>query len=133
MNHPLVDVALTQADTEEILGFCDSEALLVGGQSLAFWALYYRLIEDNLKPAENRKRLLQAVERVASLAHDKALIDVFERFALDPLEAVPGDRIAIEEFQAKRWPQVIATAQDLKRKYAARHARQQAAKLPKPE
>jgi hypothetical protein len=48
-------------------------------------------IEDNLKPAENRKRLLQAVERVGSLAHDKALIDVFERFALDPLEAVPCD------------------------------------------
>jgi hypothetical protein len=87
-------------------------------------------IEGNLKPAENRKRLLQAVERVASLAHDKALIDVFERFALDPLEAVPGDRIAIEEFQV---PQIIATAQDLKRKYAARHPRQQAAKLPKPE
>jgi len=64
-------------------------------------------IEGNLKPAENRKRLLQPVERVASLAQDEALIDVFERFALDPLEVVPGDRIAIEEFQV---PQIIATA-----------------------
>jgi hypothetical protein len=43
-NEPtLVEVALTQADTEEILSFCDSDALLVGGQSLAFWAFYYRL------------------------------------------------------------------------------------------
>jgi hypothetical protein len=264
MNQSLVEVALTQADTEEILGFCDSEALLVGGQSLAFWAFYYRLgptgvlgdyittdadfignqavakrlnrhlnwtlwlprpgdatpqsakltqrvgpngvkqidflhfihgletkavqqrgvavhlkvgatirilhpldvlesrlrnlqtlpskqnsvgvaqarlaiqvvrtfIEDNVKTAENRRRLLQAVERVASLAHDKALIDVFERYALDPLEAVPAERIAIEEFHAKRWPQINATAQDLKQRHAARHARQQAAKLPKPE
>jgi hypothetical protein len=60
----------------------------------------------------------------ASLAHDKALIDVFERFALDPLETVPADRITIEEFQAKRWPQMNATAQDLKQEHAARHARQ---------
>jgi hypothetical protein len=92
------------------------------------WARAF--IEDNLKPTENCKRLLQAVERVASLAHDKALIDVFARYALDPLETVPADRIAIEEFQAKRWPQITATAQDLKQEHAARHARQQAAKAP---
>jgi hypothetical protein len=40
--------------------------------------------------ALNHKRLLQAVERVASLAHGKQLIDVLERYSLDPLEAVPG-------------------------------------------
>jgi hypothetical protein len=43
MNQPLVEGALTQADTEEILSFCDSDALSVGGQSPAFWAFYYRL------------------------------------------------------------------------------------------
>jgi hypothetical protein len=262
MNSPLVEVALTHADTEEILRFCDSEALLVGGQSLAFWALHYLLqptgvlgeyittdadfignqavakrlnrrlrwtlwlprpddatpqsakltqrvgphgvkqidflysihgldteavqkrgvavqlkvgatirilhpldvlesrlrnlqtlpskqnpvgvaqarlaiqvvrafIEDIIKSGENHKRLLQAVERVASLAHDKPLIDVFERYSLDPLEAVPADRIAIEEFQIKRWPQIRATAKVLKQKHAAHYARRQSAKLPK--
>jgi hypothetical protein len=30
--------------------------------------------------------------------------------------------IAIEKFQAKRWPQIITTAQDLKQKRAERHA-----------
>ena len=46
---------------------------------------------------------------------------------------VPADRIAIEEFQAKRWPQINATAQDLKQNTlrAARDNRPQ--KLPKPE
>jgi hypothetical protein len=83
MNQPLVEVALTQADTDEILSFCDR--------------------------------------------------DVVERYALDPLEAVPADRIAIEEFQAKRRPQIITSAQDLKQKHAARRVRQRAAKLPTPE
>jgi hypothetical protein len=41
--------------------------------------------------------------------------------------------IAIEKFQAKRCPQIITTAQDLKQVRAARRARQQAAKLPTPE
>jgi DNA-damage-inducible protein J len=65
-----------------------------------------------------------------SQARDRAL--VAQAGAVE-VETVPADRIAIEEFQAKRWPQIVATAQDLKQKHAARHARQQAAKLPKPE
>jgi hypothetical protein len=263
VNRPLVEVALTEADTEQILAFCDSEALLVGGQSLAFWALYYQLqptgvlgeyittdadfigsqavakrlnqrlnwtlwlpapgdatpqsakltrrvdpdgvkqidflhsihgldtaavqkrgvtvqlkagavirilhpldvldsrlrnlqtlpskqnpvgvaqaqlaiqvvrafIEELVTSADNRRRLLQAVERVASLGHDKALLNVLERYALDPLEAVPAEVIAIEEFQTKRWPQINATAQALRQKHAAHVARHRAGKLLRP-
>jgi len=263
VNQPLVEVALTQADTEQILAFCDSEALLVGGQSLAFWALFYQLqptgilgeyittdadfigtqavakrlnqrlhwtlwlpapgeatpqtakltrkvdpngvkqidflhsihgldtvavqkrgvtvqlepgavirilhpldvlesrlrnlqtlpskqnpvgvaqarlailvirsfIEELVTSNNNRKRVLQAVERVAALAHDKALLNIFGRYALDPLEAVPADAISTEEFRSKRWPQIIATAQALREKHAAHQARRLAEKLSRP-
>ena len=77
-----------------------------------------------------------------SQARDRALVAqgsaVEETFPIRPVRAesaraMPADRIAIEEFQAKRSPQIKSTAQDPKQKHAARHARQQAAKLPKPE
>jgi hypothetical protein len=77
-----------------------------------------------------------------SQTRDRALVAqggaVEETFPIRPVlaegaRAVPADRIAIEEFQAKRSPRINSTAQDLKQKHAARHARQQAAKLPKPE
>jgi hypothetical protein len=37
----LGEIALTQSEIERILAICGREALLVGGQALAFWALYY--------------------------------------------------------------------------------------------
>lgn len=39
----LQEVALTQAEVSEILTLCGTRAFLVGGQSLAFWALYYQV------------------------------------------------------------------------------------------
>jgi hypothetical protein len=36
-------VALTPAEIAQILTVCGTQALLVGGQSLAFWALHYRV------------------------------------------------------------------------------------------
>lgn len=257
MNQPLTEVALTPAESAAILALCDEEALLVGGQSLAFWALYYRLeptgvlgkhittdadfiggpaaakrlnarlnwtlwlptpgdatpqsakltqrvgasgvkqidflysihgldtaavqqravpvrlpgqstvrilhpldvlesrlrnlqtlpskqnavgaaqaqlalqvarafIEELINGADTRKRVLQAVERIAALAHDKALLDVLARYALEPLEAIPAERIAIEGFQEKRWPQIIAARRLLQEKRAAHQAKRRA-------
>jgi hypothetical protein len=37
----LSEIALTRSEVERILAICGREALLVGGQALAFWALYY--------------------------------------------------------------------------------------------
>lgn len=39
----LREVALTPAEITQILTVCGTQALLVGGQSLAFWALYYHV------------------------------------------------------------------------------------------
>jgi hypothetical protein len=253
VNEPLLEVALTRAETEEILTLCDSEALLVGGQSLAFWALHYRLqptgvlgeyvttdadfiggaavakrlntrlrwtlwlptpgdttpqsakltqrvgangvkqidflhsiqgldtaavqkrgvtvrlaadkfvrilhpldvlesrlrnmqtlpskqspvsaaqaqlaiqvvrafIEELLKASETR-RVLQAVERVAALALDKQLVDIMDRYKIEPLDAIPAERISIGNFQMKRWPQIKANRQVLIKKSAVRRQR----------
>jgi hypothetical protein len=70
-------------------------------------------IEELLKSSDARKRVLQAVERIAALAHEKPLLDVLDRYALEPLEAIPAESIAIEDFQSKRWPQINSTRQAL--------------------
>jgi hypothetical protein len=257
MNQLLSEVALSSAESAAILALCDEEALLVGGQSLAFWAFFYRLqptgmlgeyittdvdfiggpavakrlnarlnwtlwlptpgdatpqsakltqrvgthgvkqidflyaihgldtaavqqravtvrlprqstlrilhpldvlesrlrnlqtlpskqnavgaaqaqlalqvvrafIEELITGTDTRKRILQAVERIASLAHDKALLDVLERYSLEPLEAIPAELIAIEGFQEKRWPQITATRRLLQQKRAAHQAKRHA-------
>ncbi|MDE2050668.1 MAG: hypothetical protein KGL45_01795 [Gammaproteobacteria bacterium] len=40
---PLPELALTDQEVDEVLRHCDGQALLVGGQALAFWAQYYRI------------------------------------------------------------------------------------------
>jgi len=37
----LSKIPLTQSEIERILAICARDALLVGDQALAFWALYY--------------------------------------------------------------------------------------------
>ncbi len=39
----LQEVALTPEEVDQILKVCGTRALLVGGQALAFWALYYQI------------------------------------------------------------------------------------------
>lgn len=43
MNTPLPEIALTEDEIDQILRSCNGRALLVGGQSLAFWAQHYRV------------------------------------------------------------------------------------------
>jgi hypothetical protein len=43
MTEPLPEIALTEEEIDQILHSCDGRALLVGGQSLAFWAQYYQV------------------------------------------------------------------------------------------
>lgn len=43
MTEPLPAIALTEEEIDQILRSCAGRALLVGGQSLAFWAQYYQV------------------------------------------------------------------------------------------
>jgi hypothetical protein len=43
MTEPLPEIALTDEEINQILRSCDGQALLVGGQALAFWVQHYQL------------------------------------------------------------------------------------------
>jgi hypothetical protein len=49
-------------------------------------------------------------------------------YDLNPLIAVPWSKIDVPDFQAKRWPQVLAATAERRRKYAERKARQAASR-----
>ncbi len=78
---------------------------------------------------EGRTRvLLNAIERVASMALDKGLASVFHDFSLNPLSAVPVDMVSSEEFQERRWPQILSLVAEQRKTYAQRQ-RQRTAKV----
>lgn len=43
MTEPLHEVALAREEVEQILRACDGQAVLVGGQALAYWAQHYQI------------------------------------------------------------------------------------------
>jgi hypothetical protein len=55
--------------------------------------------------------LLTWVEHIARVALDKSLGRTLDRYELDPLKSIPAGEIEVPEFQTKRWPQLIETAQ----------------------
>lgn len=61
--------------------------------------------------APHRRELLMWVEHIARIALDESLGLTLDRYELDPLKSIPAGEIAVPEFQAKRWPQLIETAQ----------------------
>jgi hypothetical protein len=64
-----------------------------------------------LLAAPRRRELLVWVEYVARIALDKSLGSTLDRYQLDPLKSIPIRDIEVPEFQAKRGPQLIETAQ----------------------
>lgn len=79
---------------------------------------------EQLLTEEPARRLLDALERVARIAQEKTLETVFHDFALDPLAAVPADRVPSEEFRTRRWPQILTLITEQRRTYAQRRQHQ---------
>ena len=71
---------------------------------------------------------LDAVERVLQIALDKRLARVAIDYDLNPLIAVPWSKIDVPDFQAKRWPQVLAATAVRRRKYTEFKARRAASR-----
>ena len=69
--------------------------------------------------APHRRELLRWVEHIAEVALDKSLGNTLDRYELDPFRSIPDGEIEVAEFQAKRWPQLLAAAR------LAREARKQ--------
>jgi hypothetical protein len=76
-----------------------------------------------LESGEETGRILDAIERVLQIALDKRLARVAIDYGLDPLASVPWSKIDVPDFQAQRWPQVLAATAEFRRKYVERKAR----------
>lgn len=70
---------------------------------------------------ERRTRaLLNAIERVGHIALDKSLAPILHEFNLDPLAAVPVDRVQSAEFHKRRWPQLLALVAEQRKDHPRR-------------
>lgn len=68
----------------------------------------------------------KSVERIVKIALDPKLVGVAIKYELDPLRAVPLPKINNREFNLKRWPQIVAAVDDLRRKRIKLNARRSA-------
>jgi hypothetical protein len=87
-----------------------------------------KFLQSLLEPGGETRSTLDAVERVLQMALDKQLAKVAIDYDLDLLISVPWWKIDVSEFQAKRWPQVLAATAEFRRKYAERQARRAASR-----
>ncbi len=80
-------------------------------------------LQSLVDSGEHTRTILDAVERVVQIALDKRLAVVAIDYSLDPLTSVPWSAIDVADFQAKRWPQVLAATTEFRKKYLERAAR----------
>ena len=73
--------------------------------------------------SEETRSLLDAIERMAHMAQQKSLDAVFHDYGLDPLAAIPADRVSSEEFRTRRWPQILTLVTEQRRTYVQRRER----------
>jgi len=69
---------------------------------------------------DSPRRLLDAIERVGQIALQSGLAAVLHDYSLDLLSVVPFDRVPVEEFRTRRWPQLQAAVDEQRRRYAQR-------------
>jgi hypothetical protein len=69
LSEQLQEVALTEEEKDTILSYCGPEPLLVGGQALAFWAVWFK-IES---PAELGDKVTTDADFIGSTKNARAL------------------------------------------------------------
>ena len=69
MSEDLYEVALTEEEKDTILSYCGPDPLLVGGQALAFWALWFKV----QTPSELRDKVTTDVDFIGSGSNAAAL------------------------------------------------------------
>lgn len=83
--------------------------------------LSIRIVEaflEEMVAADRRREVLRWVERIAEIALDGSLGNTLDRYDLDPLRAIPADKIDVPDFKAKRWPQILKRAQQARQRRA---------------
>lgn len=85
-----------------------------------------RVYLEHLGRDGRTRALLNAIERVARIALDNRLASIFHDFSLDPLAAVPVERVTSEDFHKRRWPQLVTLVAEQRKDYAQRQSRRRA-------
>lgn len=70
-----------------------------------------------------QRELLDAIERVVSIAQDKGLDAVFHDYGFNLLAIIPVDQVTAKEFRDKRWPRVVHALGEQRANYAKRRKR----------
>lgn len=65
---------------------------------------------ETVLDAGKERLALKAIEEVAKMAFGPAGRLAFENFGVDPLEAIPAERISNRKFRDVRWPQIQTQA-----------------------
>ena len=82
-------------------------------------AFLTRRIEEGASVRE----VLDAIERIGQIAANKRLVGVLLDYDVDILSAVPIEKVDHTDFRMKRWPQIVQSMQERRRKYQQRRAR----------
>lgn len=96
-------------------------------QGVAQTGLAFEIVRCYLEEAlhdDSPRRLLDAIERVAQIAQQPTLAAVFHDYSLDPMSVVPVDRVPVEEFRTRRWPQLKEAVAEQRRNYSQRRDHQ---------
>lgn len=76
-----------------------------------------RVYLEHLARDGNTRALLNAIERIGEIALDSSLMSVFHTYNLDPLAAVPVDRVPSKKFRERRWPQLLTLVTEKRQAY----------------
>jgi hypothetical protein len=74
------------------------------------------LIEEK----SGRRLLFDAIERIAQIATNKRPTGVMLDYHIDVFAAIPIEQIEHDTFRTKRWPKILQTVQEQKRRYLQR-------------
>lgn len=84
---------------------------------------------DTLLSPSHRRELLSWVEHIAEITLDKSLGSTLDRYGLDPLQAIPAEKIEVPDFKAKRWPQLLEASRSAREARARKAAQIESRKL----
>jgi len=88
-----------------------------------------RYLAERIRERDSSRKLLDIAERIIQLAGQKPLLRACIACGIDPLAAIPANRLGAPRFLAERWPRVLAADQRLREAIAVEQARQAAVRM----
>jgi hypothetical protein len=109
-----LDVLESRLRNLDILSSKQNEAGIAQAElAIAVVGKFFDFLIDS---ATGVRGLLDVVKRVTQIAFDPRLARVCFKYGLNPLSSIAVEKIESESFQSKRWPQILARAEELRQK-----------------